>query len=160
VVRPHDEADGADRDHGVGHAEVAEDRLAREGRDDVADDAETGQDQDVHFRVTEEPEQVLEEDRVTAVFRREEGRAKVAVGQQHGDAACQNRQREQKQEGGDQHRPGKERHLVQRHARSAHVEDRRDEVDRAEDRGGAGDVQAEDHEVHGRTRLPDVENGG
>jgi hypothetical protein len=35
VVRPHDEADDADRHHGVGHAEIAEDRLLREGRDDV-----------------------------------------------------------------------------------------------------------------------------
>src|SRR3546814_10426814 len=36
VVRPHDEADDADRDHGVCHAEIAEDRLAAEGRDDLA----------------------------------------------------------------------------------------------------------------------------
>jgi hypothetical protein len=28
VVRPDDEADDADRHHGVGHAEIAEDRLA------------------------------------------------------------------------------------------------------------------------------------
>ena len=28
VVRPDDEADQADRDHRVGHAEIAEDRLA------------------------------------------------------------------------------------------------------------------------------------
>ena len=47
VVRPHDEADEADRDHGIGHADIAEDRLLREGRDDLADDAEARQDQDV-----------------------------------------------------------------------------------------------------------------
>ncbi|MNT01227.1 hypothetical protein D3C72_1356840 [compost metagenome] len=150
VVGPDDEADGADGDHGVGHGEVAEDRLARESGNDVADDAEARQDQDVDFRVTEEPEQVLEQDRVAAAFRREEGRAEVAVRQEHGDTACQNRQREQQQEGGDQNRPGKQRHLVQRHARSAHVQDRGDEVDRTEDRRGAGNVQAEDHEIHRR----------
>ncbi|MGO4139825.1 cbb3-type cytochrome c oxidase subunit I, partial [Rhizobium brockwellii] len=33
-------------------------------------------------------------------FRREEGGTEVAVGEQHGDAACQNRQRQQQQEGG------------------------------------------------------------
>ena len=38
VVRPHDEADHTDCDHGVDHAEIAKDRLFREGRDDVADD--------------------------------------------------------------------------------------------------------------------------
>jgi hypothetical protein len=72
VVRPHDEADDADRDHGVGHAEIAEHRLAREGRDDVADDAEARQDEDVHFGVTEEPEQMLEHHRVAAAGRIEE----------------------------------------------------------------------------------------
>ena len=70
VVRPHDEADAADRDHRVGHAEIAEHRLAREGRDDLADHAEARKDQDVDLRMAEEPEQVLEQDRVAAAARR------------------------------------------------------------------------------------------
>src|SRR3546814_11669080 len=77
VVRPDEEADEADRDHRVGHAEIAEDRLAREGRDDMADDAEAGQDHDVDLGVPEEPEQVLEQDRVAAAFGLEEGGAEV-----------------------------------------------------------------------------------
>src|SRR3546814_10277625 len=56
VVRPDEEADEADRDHRVGHAEIAEDRLAREGRDDMADDAEARQDHDVDLGMPEEPE--------------------------------------------------------------------------------------------------------
>ena len=62
----------ADRDHGIGHAEITEDRLLREGRDDLADDAEGRQDQNVDFRMTEEPEQMLVQDRVTAAARVEE----------------------------------------------------------------------------------------
>ncbi|KAF1854768.1 hypothetical protein Lal_00013172 [Lupinus albus] len=123
VVRPHDEADDADRDHGVSHAEVAEHRLLREGRDDLADDAEARQDHDIHFGMAEEPEQVLVQDRVTTAGRIEERRAEVAVRQQHGDRRGENRQRQQQQERGDQHRPHEQRHLVQGHARRAHVED-------------------------------------
>ena len=81
----------------------------------------------------------------------EERRAEIAVGQQHGDGAGQHRQRQQQQEGGHQHRPDEQRHLVQRHARRAHVEDGGDEVDGAEDRGGAGEMQRQDGEVHGRS---------
>ncbi len=103
--------------------------------------------------MAEEPEQMLEQDRVTTAFRREEGRAEVAVRQQHRDAAGKNRERQHEQERRHQHGPGKERHLVQRHARGAHVEDRGDEVDRAEDRRGAGNVQRQDREIHRRTRL-------
>ena len=66
MVRPDHEADDADGDHRVGHAEIAEDRLAREGRDDLADDAEARQDEDVDFGMAEEPEQVLEQDRIAA----------------------------------------------------------------------------------------------
>ena len=40
VVRPHHKADAADRDHRIGHAEIAEHRLLGEGRDDLADHAE------------------------------------------------------------------------------------------------------------------------
>ena len=119
----------------------------------MADDAEARQDEDVDFRVPEEPEQMLEQDRIAAARRIEEGRAEIAVGKQHGDAARQNRKRQEQQEGGDQHRPGEQRHLVQRHARSAHVEDGGDEVDRAEDRRRAGDMQRQDRQIHRRSWL-------
>ena len=82
------------------------------------DDAEGRQDHDVDFGVAEEPEQVLVEDRIAAAGRVEESRAEVAVGEQHGDRAGEHRQRQQQQEGGHEHRPGEERHLVQRHARA------------------------------------------
>ncbi|KEF90295.1 hypothetical protein RLJV_23815 [Pseudomonas aeruginosa] len=45
---------------------VAEQRLAREGRDDRTDRTEGGQDHDVHLGVAEEPEHVLEQHRVAA----------------------------------------------------------------------------------------------
>src|SRR5690606_23057143 len=81
VMRPDHEADHADGDHGVGHAEIAEDRLLREGRRHMAYDAEARQDHDVDFRVAEEPEQMLVENRVAAELRREEGRAEIAIRQ-------------------------------------------------------------------------------
>ena len=147
VVRPDDEADDADRHHGVDHAQVAEHRLPAEGRDDHADDAEARQDHDVDLGVPEEPEQVLEQDRIAAAGRIEERGAEVAVGQEHGDGAAEHRQRQEQQEGGDQDRPDEQRHLVERHARRAHVEDRGDEVDRAQDRRRAGQVEREDRHV-------------
>ncbi|KAF1857671.1 hypothetical protein Lal_00014188 [Lupinus albus] len=153
VVSPHHEADDADGDHRVGHREVAEDRLARERGDDVRHDAEGRQDHDVHFGVTEEPEQVLVQDRITAAGRVEERRAEVAIGQQHRDGAREHRQRQQQEERGDQLGPGEERHLVQRHAGGAHVQDGGDEVDGAEDRARAGKVQGEDREVDGRAGM-------
>ncbi len=153
VVRPHDEADEADRHHGVDHAEIAEDRLAGEGGNHRRDDPEGGQRHDVNFRVAEEPEQVLEQQRVAAALRIEEGGAEVAVDQQHGDGARQHRQGQHKQERRDQDRPHVKRHLVHGHAGRAHVEDGRDEVDGAEDRRRARQVQRQDDEVDRRPRV-------
>ena len=45
---------------------VAEERLAREDRQDLGDDAHGRQDQDVDLGVAEDPEQVLPEERVAA----------------------------------------------------------------------------------------------
>ena len=67
VVRPHDEAqaaDGHDRPH---HHPVAEDIFPRMDADQVGDDAERRQGYDVDLRMTEEPEQVLEQDRAAAL---------------------------------------------------------------------------------------------
>src|SRR3546814_7099871 len=75
------------------------------------------QDHDVHFGVAEEPEEMLVEDGVAAAGRIIKGGAEVAVCQQHRDRRGEHRQREQQQEGGDEHRPHEQRHLVQRHAR-------------------------------------------
>ncbi len=55
-MRPNDEADRTDRSHCVGHSEITEHRLFGEGRDDMADQAKGWQDDDVHLRMTEEPE--------------------------------------------------------------------------------------------------------
>ena len=70
VVRPHAPAEEADRDAGEHDDRVAEQRLAREHRQDLRDDAHARQDQDVHLGMAEDPEQVLVQDRVTAGRRR------------------------------------------------------------------------------------------
>ena len=114
----------------------------------MADQAEAGQDHDVDLGVAEEPQDVLIEDRVTAAFGLEERGAEVAVGQQHGDGARQNRQRQQDQPGGDEDRPGEQRHLEQGHAGGTHVQEGGDHVDRAEDRGRTRQVHREDREIH------------
>jgi hypothetical protein len=53
-----------------------------------------------------------------------------------------------------QHRPDEKRHLVKRHARGAHVEDGRDEIDRAQDRGRTGQVQREDRQIDSHIGMP------
>jgi hypothetical protein len=152
VICPDHEADDADRDHGIGHAEIAEHRLLREGGDHLADYAEAGKNQDVDLRVTEEPEQMLEQNRIAAACRVEERGGEMAVGEQHGDRAGENGERQEQQERRHQDRPDEERHLVQRHARRAHVEDGGDEVDRAKNRRRTRDEQREDREIHRRSR--------
>ena len=69
----------ADGDAGEHDDGVAEQRLAREDRQDLRHDAHGRQDQDVHLGMAEEPEEVLPEQRVAACRRVEEVRVEVAV---------------------------------------------------------------------------------
>ena len=104
--------------------------------------------------MTEEPEQMQEQDRITPAFRNKEGCPEIPVSQQHGDGTRQNRHSQQQQEGGYKHRPDEKRHLVKRHAGRAHIENRGDEIRGTKDRGHAGKVQREDRQIHrhaGRT---------
>jgi len=148
MVRPDDEAQNTDGNHRIDHRQIAEDRLFREGRDDLADDAKGRQDDDVHFRVAKEPQDVLIKDRIAATGRIKEGGAEVAVSQQHGDGTGQNRQRQQDQPGGDEDRPGEQRHFVHGHARRAHVQEGGDHVDRAKDGRCTREVDRENRKIH------------
>ena len=66
VMRPDDEAQAANRDDGPDHHAVTEDVLARMCAQEVRNDTEGRQRNDVNLRMTEEPEQVLEQDRAAA----------------------------------------------------------------------------------------------
>ena len=106
-----------------------------------------GRIEDVHLGVPEDPEQVLPQQRVGAGVDVEERGAEVALEHQQEQRHGDDRDGEQQQELHDQDHPGEDRHLHQAHARRAHVEDGDDQVDRAGQRGDAGDLQAERPEV-------------
>ena len=73
-MAPDDPRKKGDGDHGEGHGPVPEDRLAREHRQDVGGHAHGGKHQNVDFRMAEEPEQVLPQERHAA-----RGQEKVGV---------------------------------------------------------------------------------
>ena len=66
MVDPDAEAEEGNGGDGVDHDRVAEERFAREDRDDLRDETEGRQDQDVDLGVPEDPEEVLPEHRVAA----------------------------------------------------------------------------------------------
>ena len=147
VVRPREEAEERDRDGRGGDRLVAEDRLAREHRQDLRDEPEAGQHHDVDLGVPEEPEQVLPQKRRAALGGVEEVRAEVAVGQQHRHRRRDHRHREDDQDRVGEDRPDEQRQAPPAHTPRAHVGDRGVEVDRAEDRGEAGEVDQVDPRV-------------
>ena len=142
VVCPHAPTEEADRRAGEDHELVAEQRLAAEHRQHFADDAEAGQDEDVHLRMPEDPEQVLPQQRIGAGVDVEELRTEVALEHQQEQRHGDDRDGEHQQELHDQDHPREDRHLHQAHARCAHVEDRDDQVERTGQRGDAGDLQS------------------
>jgi len=60
MVSPDNKADNTDGNHRISHSEITKNRLLRECRDDVANNTKGRQNHDVNFRVTKEPEQMLE----------------------------------------------------------------------------------------------------
>ena len=134
------------RERGADQADVAEDRLAAEDRDDLGDDAEERQRDDVDLGMAEEPEQVLPEDR-PAVGRVEDVGPEPSIGLQREQRAGQHRERDQHQQAGDHRVPDEDRHPEHGQPGRAHADDRGDEVDRAEDGAEAGHPQTHDPQV-------------
>ena len=80
----------------------------------------------------EDPEQVLPEQRVAAVADVEEVEAGLPLQLEEDEVDRERRQREDQRERRREDREAEERHPVQRHPRRAVLEDRDDEVDRAD----------------------------
>ena len=80
VVAVDNKRNQPNRDHGVNHGCIAENRAPRESGDHVGDYAEGGENQDVDLGVAEIPEEVLPQYRVGARFHREVEGAKGTVG--------------------------------------------------------------------------------
>jgi hypothetical protein len=98
---------------------------------------------DVDLRVTEEPEQMLPQQRVAALGRDEERPVEGPLELEHQRAQHQCREGEDDHAGEHQHGPGVDRDLVQRHARRPRPENADDDLDgRGDDRDfDKGDAQ-------------------
>ena len=109
----------------------------------------------------QEPEQVLPQERAAAAAdmrevaanrqagRQEEAGVRHLVHQLHDGGGFQRRKGQQQQEGRDELRPDEERQAHPGHARRAQLNDRGDEVDRAQQRRGD-----EEHHANDPERLP------
>ena len=80
--------------------------------------------------MTEDPEQVLPEQRVGSRLDAEERRIETALEHQHEQCDSDHWDCEKQQELHNQHHPGEDRKLHEAHARCPHVDDGDDEVDR------------------------------
>ncbi len=149
VMAPDDEPQPGDPGDGEDHRLVAKERLARKGRDDVRNHPHARQDHHVNRRVRIKPEQVLEQERPAAPHdrrsigdrpadRAEEVGPHDAVQGLHDQGRRQDRQRERLKDRRDEHRPHRHRHPEHLHPRRTQHHDRRDVVDRAQERRDPG----------------------
>ncbi|MNN99450.1 hypothetical protein D3C81_2190920 [compost metagenome] len=65
-MRPDHEAKEGNQNGGEHHRAVPEQSFARKGRNDLRDNAERRQNEDIHFGMAEDPENMLPEHRISA----------------------------------------------------------------------------------------------
>jgi hypothetical protein len=150
MVAIHNHAEEGDRDHGIDGALVAEGGLAREEAEEVSHDAPGGQNENVNFRVSENPEKMLIENRVAggAGFREGAGHVKVrsegTVQQKENQTGREDRKEKRVQDRGQEHAPDGDRHIHEAHTGSAEADSGRDVVNRAHDGRSTGEVDRND----------------
>ena len=128
VVCPDNKRQKGDAGGGIDHGGIAKQMFAGKGRNNGRNDTEGGQNHYVHFGVAKEPEDVLEQHRITTTTGIEETGTKMDIHQHHGNCPGQYRHDRNQQVSGDQPGPDKQRHLHHGHARSTQVEDGRNDV--------------------------------
>ena len=161
VVRPDDERHEAEEQRRIDHGPVAPERLARVVRDDLGDDAHRRQDQHIHLRVARNQNRCCHSSGLPPPLTcascppiaRPVGRKKLVPGhpvhQLHDPRRLERRERQQQQKRGRELRPHEKRQPHPGQPRRAQLDDRGDEVDRAQQRRG-------DQEHHRRSARTSV----
>src|SRR5689334_21652861 len=97
--------------------------------------------------MSEDPEEVLPEQRITILGKLVEVGAKEAVELQKYERDRDHRKREHDQKLLDERHPRDDRHAHEVNTRRAHVDDRRDEVESSRERRDAEDLEPEHPEI-------------
>ncbi len=140
MMQPHHEGNDADRHRGEHHRAVAEQRLAREGRNHFREHPERRQDEDINLRVAPHPDEVHEHHHVAAALVGEEVEAEVAVERQHRERRGENRKGGDDDQIGGERGPGENRHAHVGHAWSVDFQNGGDEIDPGHERSDAGNL--------------------
>ena len=134
VVQPEQEADRADGDQRRGDRMPADQRGPRQRRHHGRHQARRRQEDDVDFRVAEEPEQVLPQQRIAAPRGVEDRPVEGPLELQQRRAGDHRREGQHDHQAHHQHRPGIDRHAGQAHAGRPRHQDAGDQLDGAGDR--------------------------
>ncbi len=142
-MRPHQESQDGDGDARQGHELITEDALAREATDKFADHSHRRQDHDVHRRMGVEPEQVLEQERVSAEPGVEDAEMEEALHGHEHDGDGDYRRAENHDQAGRVVGPDEQGQAAPGKAGGAHAVDGDDEVQSGENRGEPGNEDRE-----------------
>ena len=153
VVHPHAEAQNHRRDGCERHGGVADERPAAEHRQAVRHHAHRGQHDGVNPGMTEHPEQVLPQQRLTAARHIEEMRAEIAVHPEEEEGKADGRNREDIGGRRGHRSPCENRHAIDRHARRAQAQEGDNEIDRADGRRDAEQDHAQRIEIDIRAAI-------
>ena len=126
MVAPNDEANNTDSCHSEHHGLVTKDGTTCARCQHFGNNSERWNYNNIHFRMPEEPEQMLEQERIAAC-RKEHG-SKCVVKEKESHADDERWKGHVEHENAHEDRPSKQWHLHECHARSAHCEHGGDEV--------------------------------
>jgi len=161
VVSPNHEGHEGNRDARERDRFVAEDAALRVRGEDLGGDTHARQNHDVNGRMAVEPEEVLEQNWVTAQGRIEDADVEGSFEDQQHEGDAENWRRENLDDARGVERPEHEGHTVETHARCAKLVQRDDEVEPREDAREPHDEDAEGREDDGSRRnargIGDVE---
>ena len=147
MMDPKPEGEEGHRDQCRDDDPVTGKRSAGEDGEDGGNRARGRQEDDVDLRMPEQPEQMLPEQRIAAARGIEEGQPERPLKLEENGSEDEGRESHKHHRCDNEHIPGEDRHLVERHAGGAQLEDRHDELDRRREGGDLDEGDAEQPDV-------------
>ncbi len=153
VVCPNLESKNGDRSHGIHHSYIPKNGFTRKKTQHVANDTKGRLNQNVYFRVSEEPEQVLIQYNITSTCRQKERSIKVSVCLKHSQSRCKYRKAPNQLDTHKTKGPYKQRYAIKGHTLCTHVRHGDQKIHRPLNTANTRNVQTKNSLVNRSTRV-------
>ena len=153
MMRPYLKSQYTNRQHCINHTLITKYRFQYKTWYNMRNNTKTRQNQNINFRMTKKPKQMLIQNRITTTSGIKKRCIKITISKQHSLCTSLNRQRQKQKPSCYKYRPYKLWYRCKRHTRSSHINSSSNLIYRTHKRTNTSNMQTQNRKINSWSHM-------